>query len=90
MLLLGVDNIDRINIKSLEKIKYYEATNDQEKLRMLKELIEVRCKYFHLENIYIYIYIYQELELYSLLNIIIKCIHILWEISVNPQMTCKS
>ena len=52
MLLLGVDNIDRINMKSLEKMKHYEATNDEEKLRksMVKELIEVKREYFHLEN----------------------------------------
>ena len=52
MFLLGVDNIDRINMKSLEKMKYYEATNDEEKLRicMVKELIEVKRKYFHLKN----------------------------------------
>ena len=52
MLLLGVDNIDHINMKSLKKMKYYEATNDKEKLRisMVKELIEVKRKYFHLEN----------------------------------------
>ena len=51
-LLLGVDNIDHINMKSLEKVKYYEATNDEEKLRinMVKELIEVKREYFHLEN----------------------------------------
>ena len=52
MLLLGVDNIDHINMKSLEKTKYYEATNDEEKLRisMVKELIQVKRKYFHLGN----------------------------------------
>ena len=39
-------------MKSLEKMKYYEATDDEENLRisMVKELIEVKRKYFHLEN----------------------------------------
>ena len=52
MILFGVDSIDRITMKSLEKIKYCEATNDEEKLRisMVKELIEVKRKHFHLEN----------------------------------------
>ena len=33
-------------------MKHYEVTNDEGKLRisMVKELIEVKCKYFHFEN----------------------------------------
>ena len=52
MLLLDVDNIDYISTKMLEKMKYHETSNDEEKLRigMVKELIEVKHKRFHLEN----------------------------------------
>ena len=52
MLLLDVDNIDCINMKLLEKIKYHEASNEEEKHRidMVKELIEVKRKQLHLEN----------------------------------------
>ena len=52
VLLLDVDNIDYIRTKMLEKMKYHETTNDEEKLRigMVKELIEVKHKRFHLGN----------------------------------------
>ena len=52
MLLLDVENIDYISTKMLEKMKYHETTNDEEKLRigMVKELIEVKHKRFHLGN----------------------------------------
>ena len=52
MLLVDVDNIDYISTNMLEKMKYHETTNDEEKLRigMVKELIEVKHKRFHLEN----------------------------------------
>ena len=52
MLLVDVDNIDYVSTKMLEKMKYHETTNDEEKLRicMAKELIEVKHKRFHLEN----------------------------------------
>ena len=39
-------------MKSLEKMKYHEASNDNEKRRiaMVKELIDVKRKQCHLEN----------------------------------------
>ena len=52
MLLLDVDNIDCINMKLLEQIKYDEASNEEEKHRidMVKELIEAKRKQLQLEN----------------------------------------
>ena len=51
MLLPDVDNIDYINMKLLEQIKYHEASNEEEKHRigMVKELIEVKRKQLQLE-----------------------------------------
>ena len=41
MLLFDVDNIDCINMKSLEKMKFHKTANDEEKLRigMVTELM---------------------------------------------------
>ena len=41
MLHFDVDNIECINMKSLEKMKYHETTNAEDKLRpgMVKELM---------------------------------------------------
>ena len=52
LLFLDVNIIDCINMKSLEKMKYHEASNDNEKRRiaMVKELIDVKRKQCHLEN----------------------------------------
>ena len=52
MFLLDVDNTDCINMKLLEKIKYHEASNEEEKHRldMVKELTGVKRKQLQLEN----------------------------------------
>ena len=52
MLLLNGDNIDALNTDLLNEIKYHEATGSDEKCRIevVKELLDVKRKIYHLEN----------------------------------------